>query len=134
MRKNQSSKIITSRKDSQRKTIDQTKVTGQQDDVDSESQKSDETWKKFDMNNDAEAQAEKFMREYEERQTLSQNLSQRFDKMELDNESSGVKKVDQPKHSIGQMTMSNQQSRFRNMVKNNNSQSQNQMSILNDDN
>ena len=134
MRKNQSSKIITSRKDSQRKTIDQTKVTGQQDDVDSESQKSDETWKKFDMNNDAEAQAEKFMREYEERQTLSQNLSQRFDKMELDNDSSGVKKVDQPKHSIGQMTMSNQQSRFRNMVKNNNSQSQNQMSILNDDN
>jgi hypothetical protein len=53
--------------------------------------------------------------------------------MELENESSGINYNNHPKHSIGQVTFSNQHSRLKNLVKNN-SQSQNQMSMINDDN
>lgn len=60
MRKNLVKESL-SRKDSQRKTGDVTKNTGQQDLEDSESQKSDESWNNFNENNDAEAHVEKFM-------------------------------------------------------------------------
>lgn len=46
-----------------------TKHTGHQDDSDSPSRKSDESWNNFNDNNDAEAQAHamQFMKEHEER-------------------------------------------------------------------
>ena len=39
----------------------------------------DKDWEEFNKNNDAEARVEQFMQEQQEKQNLSQRLSQKFD-------------------------------------------------------